>query len=191
MCIVVSLNFVEILACGNIYTYVRKSSQSIAPFWYRLRKEGSLNRWLCQTYSVQIRRHKGCRGNSGFLMRVGIFHHALRAERSLSRIKFLRTFSSISFIRGNNMCTPVSRTIKVYKIGANINRKYLKRFKHRNVNEGYQVAIIYIFMILYNITLLNNTLKMIYVTFNFAILYFFLVSYLQYFFRNHDTFSWS
>lgn len=87
------------------------------------------------------------------------------------------------------MCTPVSRTIKVYKIGANINRKYLKRFKHRNVNEGYQVAIIYIFMILYNITLLNNTLKMIYVTFNFAILYFFLVSYLQYFFRNHDTFS--
>lgn len=39
------------------------------------------------------------------------------------------------------MCTPVSRTIKVYKIGANINRKYLKRFKHRSVNESYQIAI--------------------------------------------------
>lgn len=139
MCIVVSLNLVEILAYGNIYTHVPKSSQSIAPFWYRLRKKGSLNRWLCQTYSVQIRGHKDRRCNSGFLMRVGIFHHALRAERSLSRIKFLRTFSSISFIRDNNMCIPVSRTIKVYKSGANINRKYSKRFKHRSVNEGNQM----------------------------------------------------
>jgi len=104
-------------------------------------EEGSLNRRLCQSYSIEIRGHRGRRRD---VSRVS-WHSTWRSMRrkDLGNTHFPCAFFDLSLIPRDNNSIAYRFCVRHRdnKIDANIDRKYPRRIRHRSVNESYQAQM--------------------------------------------------